>query len=339
MIKAAQQWTFDALIPVLDSIRKPKVFVPCGFSGLLESEYANYFQDMPQWLGKFDRLIFYATDYRDINMARRHGLERLAVIPNGADEREFAASPDRSFRDRHGVKQDAFLVLTVGSMTGLKGHVEVAQAFEKCDFGDRHACLILNGNTPPRKSASGVVGLRSRIRGMLEGLGLGSCLERLGYARRAVPFPDQVARIVARINSMPGRQALVCDLPRQELVQAYLNSDLFVFASKIEYSPLVLFESAAAGLPFLSVPVGNAAEIAQWTAAGVICPAEVDSSGYTNVDIEVLAAEISRLARETGRLADLGKNGRCNWEQRFTWGKISRLYERLFEECLQKAQA
>src|SRR5687767_10096703 len=32
MIKAAQQWTFDALIPVLQKIRKPKIFVPCGFS-------------------------------------------------------------------------------------------------------------------------------------------------------------------------------------------------------------------------------------------------------------------------------------------------------------------
>src|ERR1700731_765564 len=34
LIKAAQQWTFDALWPILDQIEARKVFIPCGFSGL-----------------------------------------------------------------------------------------------------------------------------------------------------------------------------------------------------------------------------------------------------------------------------------------------------------------
>jgi len=41
MIKAAQQLTFDALAPVLDSITKPKVFIPCGFSGLYDPAYTE----------------------------------------------------------------------------------------------------------------------------------------------------------------------------------------------------------------------------------------------------------------------------------------------------------
>ena len=36
LIKAAQQWSFDALWPVLDDIKTRKVFVPCGFAGLYE---------------------------------------------------------------------------------------------------------------------------------------------------------------------------------------------------------------------------------------------------------------------------------------------------------------
>ena len=83
MVKAAQQWTFDALTPVLDRISKPKLFVPCGFSGLLLPEYAGYFSKMPEWLQKWDQLIFYATDYRDINFAREHGVKNLSIIPNG----------------------------------------------------------------------------------------------------------------------------------------------------------------------------------------------------------------------------------------------------------------
>jgi glycosyltransferase involved in cell wall biosynthesis len=365
MVKAAQQWTFDALIPVLDSIAKPKIFVPCGFSGLLDAAYGDYFRRMPDWLRKFDKLIFYSNQYRDIELARKFHVDNLSVIPNGADEREFGVPADPGFRHRHGIKDDAFLILTVGSLTGFKGHLELALAFEKCDFGDRPACLILNGNIPRRPrmgekgwfeqtipgrwlsnartiyEAGGLVRLAKwQLRPLLEALGLGWLLERMGYLRRAPRSLGQdIAHAARRINSLPGRRAILCNLPRAELVQAYLNSDLFVFASRIECSPLVLFESAAAGLPFLSVPVGNAAEIAKWTRAGVICPANVDSSGYTNVDIEVLAAELSRLSGETERLAQLAKDGRRNWEQRFTWERISRLYENVLEECVQKVEA
>ncbi|MGT2429915.1 hypothetical protein ACU4HD_16405 [Cupriavidus basilensis] len=58
LIKAAQQWTFDALWPVLDEIRARKVFIPCGFSGLYEPTYEQYFRDLPDILRRFDHLIF-----------------------------------------------------------------------------------------------------------------------------------------------------------------------------------------------------------------------------------------------------------------------------------------
>src|ERR1700761_3843084 len=43
LIKAAQQWSFDALIPLLDRIKVRKVFIPCGFSALYEPRFAGYF--------------------------------------------------------------------------------------------------------------------------------------------------------------------------------------------------------------------------------------------------------------------------------------------------------
>ena len=49
MIKAAQQWTFDALWPVLSRIPGRKVFIPCGFSCLYEPDYADYFRELPAY--------------------------------------------------------------------------------------------------------------------------------------------------------------------------------------------------------------------------------------------------------------------------------------------------
>lgn len=349
VIKAAQQWTFDALTAVLGEIRRAKIFIPCGFSGMFDPSYAGYYSAMPKWLREFDRLIFYASEYRDISMARRNGLTNIEIVPNGADEREFNVSRDSTFRARHGIPEEAFLVTTVGSLTGLKGHVELAGAFDKCNFGDRTAGLLLIGNRPVmppwREQARHIyqVGGPVRVakwllRRWLERVGLPRILTRFGYPSTGAT-EGAIRSILRRVNAETNKKAWLVDLPRQEVIQAYLNSDLFVFASNIEYSPLVLFEAAAAGLPFLSVPVGNAAEIATWTGGGIICEADVDANGYTHVDPAKLAQRIEWLARQPEVLARLSADGRRSWEERFSWSTIFRTYEKIFEECLEEAAA
>ncbi len=356
MVKAAQQWALDALIPVLERIRKPKVLVPCGFSGLYEPVFAEYFRRMPEVLAKFDHLIFYASDYRDINLARQCGLIHYSVIPNGASEREFNAAPDPQFRRRHRIAEDAFVVLTVGSLTGFKGHRELTEAFEQARFSGRQAALVLNGARIDRTGVK-LKGLRDALRArysqgglvaLIKGIvktlliraGMGRLLLRAGHqiepARTYELLRPEVRRI-GRTGS--GKAAFLVDFPRSELVQAYLASDLFVFASNIEYSPLVLFEAAAAGLPFLSVPVGNAEEIARWTQAGEICPAPQDRRGYTRVDPAVLAGHIERLAADPQRLEALGKQGRRNWAEKFTWERITDQYEAVFHRLLSQGRA
>ena len=325
MIKAAQQWTFDALTPVLGNITKPKIFVPCGFSALYEPTFADYYSHMPEWLGKFDRLVFYASEYRDINFAREHAISQIAVVPNGASEREFGVPRDFGFRRRHGIPEDAFTVLTVGNLSGMKGHDELAQAFAQARFPSGPAVLILNGNRPATVS--------NRTLRRSVGLALG----RLGLRRlrEALGGSPPLEHLIAQINRRaPSKRALLVDLPRGELVQAYLNSDLFVFASNVEYSPLVLFEAAAAGLPFLSVPVGNAEEIARWTDAGEICPAPRDEKGYTRVQPRVLADGIEALAADREKRQRMGEAGRRNWLERFTWAKIADQYEALFKQVI-----
>jgi glycosyltransferase involved in cell wall biosynthesis len=132
---------------------------------------------------------------------------------------------------------------------------------------------------------------------------------------------------------VPVRRVLCRDLTRSELVQAYMAADLFVFASVVEYSPLVLFEAGAAGTPFLSVPVGNAGEIARWTGGGIICPAIKDDRGYTRVDSKVLADEMRRCMRDPDMLIQLGTTARRRWRQHFTWRIVASQYEAILSGC------
>ena len=344
MIKAAQQWTFDALWPALDQIKIPKVFIPCGFSCLMESAYANYFSQMPEVLRKFDHLIFYASDYRDINFTKQHGIANFSIIPNGASEKEFNVSADASFRSRNGISEDAFVFLTVGSLTGLKGHLELVQAFNKLLLKSGvNAVLILNGNVCLTLDDSLLARPRNffnlvRTRGVYYYTAriLKSLLRSVGINVGA-KFID-INSIAVDINKKEKhKKVLLTNFPRQELIQAYIASDLFVFASNIEYSPLVLFESAAAGIPFLSVDVGNSIEIANWTQSGEICPSEKDERGYTRVSHDILTGKMAEMMSNVARLKQMGGRGKRNWSEGFTWHKIATQYEQIFENLQGKS--
>jgi glycosyltransferase involved in cell wall biosynthesis len=320
LVKAAQQWSFDALWEILPDIRCRKVHIPCGYSGLREPGYEHYFQQMPDILRKFDHLIFYANNYRDIDFARHNGCMHFSVIPNGASEIEFAAPPPLNIRGELSIPAHDFVFLTVGNPPFQKGHLEVTEAYEKIrlPFG---STLILNGSyaageDPGRWSMA--------VRTL-------NALKQLKRAILPPPAqrPKSFAGTISAIRRQTGKRVIIADLAREKLLAAFFTSNLFVFASRVEYSPLVLFESAAAGLPFLSVPAGNAEEIAQWTGGGRICPAEADGSGYIQADPAVLAREMQRLAQDPGLLLQLRNAGREGWKMNFTWKKIAAQYERI----------
>lgn len=357
LIKAAQQWSFDALWPVLDQIKTRKVFVPCGFSSFYEPSFSDYFRQLPDILRKFDHLIFYAERYRDIDFARVNGIAHFSIVPNGASEVEFGyATRDGRLHGELGIPPTDLVFLTVGAPIGVKGHETVAEAFAQVDLGGRGATLILNGNWPApgrQITASHFRAVLQRFASrnsmqesiqLLREAGVRGGIDRLfpksRPKRTQILSSEEIAAVtthdassdasVSTANSGPaGRTVLRVDLPRSQVVDAFFEADLFLFASKVEYSPLVLFESAAAGTPFLTVPAGNAAEIVCWTGGGWLCPAEVDGRGYVEVSPAVMAREIERGIRSPDYLRELGTAGRQAWLDRFTWAKIAKSYERI----------
>ncbi len=348
LIKAAQQWSFDALWPVLDRIKARKVFVPCGFSSLYEPSFKDYFRRLPDILRKFDHLIFYAEHYRDVDFARANGMTGFSIIPNGASEVEFgrASRQDGRLRSELGIPATDLVLLSVGSPVSAKGHAMVDQAFARADLGGHGATLILNGDWSAKRFGSDRLRNVLRLLGSFETMRKGARMLREqgmnAVIERLFPKPPQSRSDVAEgsagksgetgqaVVATPARKTVLrLNLPREKVIDAFFEADLFVFASNVEYSPLVLFEAAAAGTPFLTVPVGNAAEIVRWTGGGWICPADVDERGYTRVSPAVLAAEMEKGLRSPDDLRRLGETGRRAWQDRFTWAKIAQSYERI----------
>lgn len=307
LIKAAQQWTFDAAVDVLPGLDARKIFIPCGFSGLRDPRYADYFLEMAHWLRLFDGLVFYADSYQDITFARAHGLTALHLIPNGVDEREFASMDAGAIREELGIPAGDDVVLSVGSMIAGKGHWEVLAAFRQAQL-DRPTTLVLNGNAPG-------------------GGALGSLKRALKHALSG-RWP--ISLLAGRVGRMPGKRVIVTDLPRPRLLALYKTADLFAFASHVEYSPLVLFEAAAAATPFIASDVGNSREIAQWTGAGTIV-SETGPDGRTP-STPAFARAIETALRDLPALHAAGARGRAAvFDNGLTWARIVAKYREVLE--------
>ena len=122
---------------------------------------------------------------------------------------------------------------------------------------------------------------------------------------------------------------ILLEVPREEVLAAYKAANLFVFCSEVECSPLVLFEAAAAGTPFISTEAGNAGEIAQWTRAGVVVPSE-RRNGRLSASTEDVATEIGDLWRDDRERQRRAEAGRAAWLREFTWDRIAARYERVY---------
>jgi L-malate glycosyltransferase len=293
MTYAAQQWTTDALLPVLDRIPGRSVLAPCGFSGLDDPAYQRYYSELPGQLTGFDELIFHSDTYQDIEFARRAGLENLNVVPNGAGREEFEDLAS-DFRERHRIDPDEPLLLTVGPHNWIKGHAQAVESFGRSNL--TRGAMVVIGNKPLR------IGCQWDCR------------------RRS---------ITTRLASRGRKRVILLDVPRDQVLAAYKAADLFVFCSQVECSPLVLFEAAASATPFVSTAAGNAGEIAEWTGAGVVVRSE-RRDGRVTAPTESVAAEIGSLWEDGEKRLRLAEQGRATWQREFTWDQIAARYERVY---------
>jgi L-malate glycosyltransferase len=294
---AAQQWATDLAFEVIDNIQARKFIVPCGYSSLNNADFKAYFDKLPKILKKYDGSIYLTKRYQDYKFARRHWIRHLEVIPNGADEEEFAdQDPDFDFRRKYNI--DNFFILNVSNHTGSKGHAETLAVFE--EFKEP-ATLVIIG----KPDDSG-------------------CFE-------------ECKKEAERINSKSFENKVqLLTLPRSETIAALKSADVFLFLSSIEASPIVLFESAAAGLPFISSDVGNAKEIKRWTRGGVVAPVRPDKLHKGNVfaKIEPTVSLLNLLYQNKPLRLKMSENGRSRWENEFTWAKITEKYINLYEKAL-----
>lgn len=298
---AAQQWATDLMLPLLKEIKAKKVFVPTGFSALHLTEYSEYFENMKTWMKQYDMNIFLSNTYQDIEFARKSGVKNLTIIPNGASEVEFNTEEIIDIRKNLGIPKDQFLILHVGSHTGIKGHAEAIEIFRRANLKD--ATLIIVGNVFSR------------------------------YCYDSCKFKELLFRINP-MNHFKNKRLLVRSLARDQTVALYKTADLFLFPSNIECSPLVLFECMASRTPFLTTDAGNAVEIIQWAHSGELLPTIKDERGHSRADIEQSVKLLEDMYHNPKKRAAMQEAGFKKWREQFRWETIAKQYEDVYLKLL-----
>jgi glycosyltransferase involved in cell wall biosynthesis len=159
---AAQTWATDCCFALLDRPQRPRmVLAPCGFSGLGKRLYRDYFAAMPARLRSYDALVLHSTVYQDWAFASDAGVERMFVLPNGAD-----APLPRDPARRH---DGAAVAVTVGSHVITKGHAQFARSLRRLGRERALEGVIV---APPRRGLDALRGCaltcdaRSRVQAL-----------------------------------------------------------------------------------------------------------------------------------------------------------------------------
>jgi glycosyltransferase involved in cell wall biosynthesis len=278
---AALIWTTDLTFDVIGDIRARKVLAPLGYSKFGNRRYQEYFRSLPESLAKYDKLVYTSPDYQDKEFGDHHGLsDKAIIISNGASEVEFS-HPPIGFRERYGVKT-RFMVICVSNHYIAKGHRFVVEAFQKMKRGD--TTLVVIGERPQAHPWY-------------------SCY----------PFCRGISLMNNRVKALSG-------VPREWVISAYQEADLFFFGSKVETAPLVMYESFASKTAFISTPAGNVRD---------------------HIDVVKVVASPKEMAAAANRLLDDEDERSCItedahrlWKSNHTWEHITGKYEELFSSLI-----
>ncbi|MES2893446.1 MAG: glycosyltransferase family 4 protein [Bacteroidota bacterium] len=318
---AAQQWATDLALPVLNKITAKKIFVPTGFSALHLPSYKSYFEKMKDWMKSYDANIFLAQNYRDINFAKENNVPSIEIIPNGADEKEFAGTDFIDIRKQLKLQENSKLILTVGNHTGYKGHREAIEIFRRANISNS-ALLIIGKVTT---GGAPIINLGK------------SLINLVGLKKTNCSLTCKIK--AARFNALnQGKSILVEEMDRTATINAFTQADLFLFPSLLECSPIVLFEALAATTPFLVGDVGNAKEIIEWTGGGEMLPTTIDRYGFSHVRIKESAAILARMMNNKTAIANYSHAGNKAFIEKFTWARIAARYEELYFNLLKSKE-
>jgi len=212
------------------------------------------------------------------------------VVPNGVDWTRFEKLPGRgAFRAAHTLG-DAPLVLFLGRLHSVKGLDLLIPAFDSVRRDIPDAQLVIVG---PENDDYG-----RKVRGWVQERGLTKAVHFIGH------------------------------LDGADVIQAYVDADVFVLPSYTENFGMTVVEAMVCGLPVvISDQVNIHREVAE-SGGGLV----------TRCDADEVAQALITLLKDRERRRGMGEAGRQFVQQRYTWPVIVDALTHEYENVIKRTQ-
>jgi len=285
---AGQQWTFDLALDILKDIKGRKIFCPCGFSRIKKNSYQGYFLKIAKSINIFDKVIFHSNQYQDYFFLKKFlQKKRISVIPNAADIIFLNLKKK--------IPNDHKIFLNVSNfLPGKRQDLSIFIAFIVSIF----------------------------VRTKMKFYFVGNLIKTNNIKKNLIYFIFYyyltLLKIVFNFIFRNKKILFLENLTRDEIINIYKKSDYFIFTSRVECSPIVIFEALASGLPFFSLNAGNIKEICKKTKAG-IC----------ETSFVKLSFQIIKILNNARKLNKMSKNGISNFKKIYNWKNVVNKYKNI----------
>jgi glycogen synthase len=234
-------------------------------------------------------------------------LDRIRVIHNGIDLRQYRPQPDPAVLVRHGIDPDTPYVLFVGRITRQKGIIHLVHAIRHIQPGVQ---IVLCAGAPDTPEIAREM------------------TEAVNQARAGGTHP------IVWIEEM---------LPKEQIITLYTHAAVFVCPSVYEPFGIINLEAMACETPVVASAVGGIPEVVDHGETGLLVVPEARSA----LDVEPLhpdrfacdlATAVNTLLDDADLRARMGRLARERVERQFSWTSIARQTREFYAEVIARAR-
>lgn len=240
---AAQQWTFDLFLQneYLFDKKVKYFFIPCGFSKLNFPTYYLYFKKIIKISTYFEKIIFHTKNGKDYYyLSKKIQSNQISIIKNGFKDETYETI---NIYDYYQIHPKAKIIPYVSNFNFLKGQLRFLKILNNINFKSPIHIIFYS---------------KSKF------------YDKYFYYRFFLLYKKLF------LNNKMIKVQVHFDAPKIFIQNILKNSFLFLFCSRMECSPLVIFEALQNDLPIVSFDVGDVNEVVKQNNFGFVVKKEKD---------------------------------------------------------------